>query len=395
MKILLTHRYFWPDTAPYALMLRSIGAALAAAGHEVHIFASRPSYRAGQTAPRRERLGVLEVRRCRVLPESRRNPVFRLLNVFIYCTALFFRVLRLRPDVVSASTFPPVVAAWSASLAARLVGAKFVYHMMDIHPEVSKYSGGRLGRGLVFRLLRWLDNQTLRRAAAIVVLSKDMENTLKTRGLGVLPIHIINNFLLDDFDKSQAPPAEYRKEAGKFRVIFAGNLGRFQNLDLLTEGVARAFAEHPELELFLLGDGAALPGLKARWKGHKQVKFAPFLPFSQARALIEEADLGLVSLSPDIYRVAYPSKLLTYLGLGVPVLALVEPESELAIDVESRMLGVVPQSTTAAGVRAALGRALQQPDSTSNIKDWSETTGATRNILAQWQDLLLVIQKAP
>ena len=384
MKILLTHRYFWPDTAPYALMLRSIGEALAAAGHEVHIFASRPSYRAGQTAPRRERLGALEVRRCRVLPEGRRNPVFRLLNVFIYCTALFFRVLRLRPDVVSASTFPPVVAAWSAGLAARLVGAKFVYHMMDIHPEVSKYSGGRLGRGLAFKLLRWLDNQTLRRAAAIVVLSKDMENTLKARGLGVLPIHIINNFLLDDFDESQAPPAEYRKQAGKFRVIFAGNLGRFQNLDLLTEGVARAFAEHPELELFLLGDGAALPGLKAKWGDHSRIKFAPFLPFSQARALIEEADLGLVSLAPDIYRVAYPSKLLTYLGLGVPVLALVEPDSELAQELVGNGLGVVPTSSAPQAVAEAVEHAISAGACHDSLMRWSTEQGAKELVLAQW-----------
>ena len=74
---------------------------------------------------------------------------------------------------------------------------KFIYHMQDIHPELSVYSGGRLGRGLAMRLMRWLDNQTLRRSAAIVVLSQDMADTLAERRLGPLPVYIINNFSLD------------------------------------------------------------------------------------------------------------------------------------------------------------------------------------------------------
>lgn len=190
MKVLLTHRFFWPDTAPYAVMLRAIGDALAEAGHEVHVLSSMPSYRSetrSSETPRSETLGALNVQRIWVFGDEKRNPLRRLANVVLYCWALFVTILRSRPDVVTASTFPPVVAAWSASLAARIVGAKFIYHMQDIHPELSQISGGRLGRGLVARLLTALDDQTLRRADAIVTLSKDMAETLRARGVGPLP----------------------------------------------------------------------------------------------------------------------------------------------------------------------------------------------------------------
>ncbi len=386
MKILLTHRFFWPDTAPYAVMLRRIGEALAEAGHEVHSFSSVASYRRSVgESPRRERLGALHVRRVWVFPNEKTNPLKRLANVAIYCFALVFEVLRLRPDVVAASTFPPVLAAWCASFAARLIGARFVYHVQDIHPEVSQISGGALGRGLPLRLLRALDNQTLRRSAAIVVLSRDMAETLRARGLGALPIHVINNFSLDLFGESEDPPPGLHKPAGRRRAIFAGNLGRFQNLPQLAEGVARLFKDFSDLELFFLGDGTALPDLKARWGAHDQVRFGPFLPFSQARTLIADADVGLVSLEKGLYRVAYPSKIASYLEQGLPVLALVEPESAIAEGLSGNALGATAPIDDPVAIADALRGLLESPGySRSHLDDWVSREAVAKVLLPRW-----------
>ncbi|WP_422026168.1 glycosyltransferase family 4 protein [Roseovarius sp.] len=401
MKVLLTHRFFWPDTAPYAVMLRAIGNALADAGHKVHVLSSMPSYRSETRptdTPRRETLGALEVKRIRVLADEKRNPLRRLTNVLLYCWALFVNVLRLRPDVVAASTFPPVAAAWSASFAARLVGSKFVYHMQDIHPEVSIYSGGRLGRGLPMRLMRWLDNQTLRRSSAIVVLSQDMADTLAQRQLGPLPIHVVNNFSLDLSGETEEPPEELRKAPGRRRVIFAGNLGRFQNLPQMTEAVSRLFADFPDLELFFLGSGTALPELKRRWGDHPQIGFGPFLPFSQAKSLIAEADVGLVSLEKNLFRVAYPSKIASYLSLGVPVLALVEPHSAIATQIVDENLGATAPADDPEAVAKALRQLLQGGAHAPRphfLRSWVQREAVAEELLPHWIDLIHRLEPAP
>ena len=388
MKILFTHRYYYPDTSPYALMLRSIATHFAQGGHDVHVFASKPSYRDVENASDTDDVENISVKRCWVFRENRHNLLTRVLNVFMYCSGLFFTILRQRPDIVTASTFPPVIAAWSASLAARIVGAKFIYHMQDVHPEVSKYSGGRLGRGLPFWLLRKLDNQSLRRASAIVVLSEDMANTLRARDIGDLPITVINNFLLDSFGANNIAPPQYKKSPGKYQLIFAGNLGRFQNLPLLVDGVARCFERHPELELFFLGDGAALPDLLKNWGDHPQVRFAPFMPFAQASELIAEADVGLVSLTPDMYRVSFPSKMMTYLGLGIPVLALVEAESALAREIEVCGLGVVPANSNPTAIETAVESILMQPDCSIALRDWNRSNVSFGSAVKRWQNMI-------
>lgn len=363
MKILLTHRFFWPDTAPYATLLRAIGARLVVEGHAVSVLSSIPSYRAsaGGGNVRDDIVDGMAIRRVWVMPNEKGHPLRRVLNVVLYTWALFWTVLRTRPDVVTAAAFPPVFAAWSASFAARLVGASFVYHVQDIHPEVSEISGGLMALRPIAQVMRWLDNQSLRRAAAIIVLSQDMADTINARGLAPLPLHVINNFELDSFGPAEAPPPALRKQAGKRRVIFAGNLGRFQSLPLLAEGVSRLFDSRPELELFFLGDGAALADLQARWAGHPQVIFGPFLPFSQARNLIQESDVGLVALMPGVYRVAYPSKVATYLSLGLPILALVEPGSHLAQELTRTGYGRVPSEATPQAISNCLSELLDAP----------------------------------
>ena len=185
MKILFSHRYFFPDVAPYASLLRFIAKDISDLNHDCHVYCSNPSYRSvsNELKEYSDELESLNIHRCWVFHEETAPVFVRALNVIIYSFGLFISVLKVKPDVVTASTFPPVFAEYMASLGAKLVGAKFIYHVQDIHPEVSEISTGFMGKTGVAAIFRRLDNQTLRRSAAIIVLSKDMENTLKARAL--------------------------------------------------------------------------------------------------------------------------------------------------------------------------------------------------------------------
>ena len=96
MKILLSHRYFWPDTSPYATMLRSIAARFACDGHEVTVFTTLPSYHASSSAkvPARETLDGFKVIRMPIFKERKKNLPLRGFNVLAYaadCAVTFSR----------------------------------------------------------------------------------------------------------------------------------------------------------------------------------------------------------------------------------------------------------------------------------------------------------------
>jgi hypothetical protein len=112
VRVLIVHRYFWPDTPPYASILRSIAGRWAEDGHEVTVLTSQPSYTAGQDArPRREHVDGFEVRRVRLLTETKTNVIARVINVVLFTVSAMMRVERGRYDVVMAATTPPVVLA--------------------------------------------------------------------------------------------------------------------------------------------------------------------------------------------------------------------------------------------------------------------------------------------
>lgn len=340
IRILAVHRYFWPDSPPYASLLRAITTHWAASGHRVEVLTSQPSYKPEQALGRQpavDRLQGVRVRRLDMVPD--RGPRLRKpRNVARFSLLVFVRVLfGRRHDVVMCSTAPPVVLGWLTSLAARLRRAQFIYHCMDLHPEIGRLSG-EFAHPWVYRLLLRLDIATCRRSAVVVVLSGDMRESLIERDAGLADrIVVLNNFDIPSYDEEVSEDGRHPDPA-QLTVAFTGNIGRYQGLETITEAVLGPDERMQSLQLVLMGEGAAKPGLQelvdrspADRRG--RVRLLPHGTSAEARSVMRGADLGLVSLVPGVIRYAYPSKTASYLSEGLPVLAAVEPESGLAREI--------------------------------------------------------------
>ena len=349
LKVLAVHRYYWPDSPPYASMLRAIVTRWVADGHCVEVLSSQPNYKPGAGIARQARVEVLDGARVRrlSLPAERGRPIMRLINIVRFTLAILTHsVFRGRFDVIMVSTAPPVLTGAVARLACKLTGARLIYHCMDVHPEIGRLSG-EFSNARLFRLLQWIDTKTCNQASAVVVLSNDMARAISGRpGCDCQRIRVINNFRLPDFSDDPAPGVEHQHPDGDatFRLLFAGNIGRFQGLQNVVSGFSEIAARYPDadLKLVLMGDGAAVEELKelAGDLAGISVVFLPHAPLSQAQAMMRSCDAGLISLAPEIYKYAFPSKTMTLLAEGCPLVIAVEPESELARFVSTNNIGI-------------------------------------------------------
>lgn len=397
-RVLLVHRYFWPDNPPYAVMLRAIAAHWSSRGHDVEVLSSQPSYKPEtslEPAPRTERLDGFRVRRVPMRPD-RGGFLRRPRNMVRFSLLVTLRVLfGRRRDVVMCSTVPQVLLGWATSGAARLRGSAFVYHCMDLHPEIGRLSG-EFSHPLVYRLLMRLDTATCRRAAAVVVLSDDMRDALLRRDRTLADrIVVLNNFDLPEYGVEDAEaPVPPRDDV--VTVAFTGNLGRFQRLDTV---VAAVLSDAPAMErvrLVLMGEGAAKGGLAdqvaaAPRDRRDRVVLLPHGSTAQARALMRIADWGLVSLAPEVIWYAYPSKTATYLSEGLPVLAAVESDASLARDVEAWGVGAHVALESPATVASALARLLERGEGVAmreRAREVWRREFAVEERLARWDDLL-------
>ncbi len=340
MRVTIVYRYFWPDTPPYAEMLKHISAWLAEDGHDVRILTAQPAYKPEVGVgfqPAREFIDNVEVIRLPLLAEDGKSWK-KILNSLLFVIQCFFRILFGRKsELVWTATMPPVFQAFAIMLAGKVRGARFLYHMQDIHPEIS-IASKLMKPGIITRIMTTIDRFTQGFAWRIVVLSEDMKQSIAARGIKKDRVIVVRNFSLgageDEGKKAAAPD---RKSMVRF--VFAGNIGRFQNLEALLD--AFATVDGQGVELLLLGDGRAKPQLieQVTNNGISNVVFHGHLDASDAFDMMCECHVGVVSLLPGLYKYAYPSKVLTYMAANLPILALVESESILAGILDEHQIG--------------------------------------------------------
>lgn len=394
MKILFSHRFFWPDTAPYATMLRSMARRMAERGHDVTVFSTQPSYHSSQSEsqPAEQMLDGFRVIRMPIFKEDKKNPPVRLYNMLHYSWGLRRYIVKAHDyDVVTVSTFPPLLAARAALGAAKKISAKLVYHCQDIHPEVSYYSG-MLKAGAAHWLMSQFDSKTCLGADKIVVLSDDMADTLRRRpGCEDLKPEIINNFILENFDAGPVA-TDVVIPSDKFTILFAGNIGRYQNLDVVIDAAGR-LTHVPDIQFWFVGEGVAKAALQEQAGDlvGRSVFFVPHQHYSVAQHLMTCANLNLVSLIPDMYRVAYPSKTISAMANGCPVLAVLEPESELARMVREDDLGYVAPNNDAEALASTVMAAYEQRHCDGqlrdNVKRSYEQRFSVDRVLNRWAEM--------
>jgi len=400
MKVLLIHKHFWPDTPPYAAMLKVIAERLDSDGHEVTVLSTQPSYKSNSSnGKRKENFGVKGVIRRFSLISKFNEKSNNLLNFLYFPLRVFIFILMNRHfDVVSISTTPPVLGGFITALAARFTNTKFIYHCMDIHPEIGRISG-EFSNSFVYKIFSKLDSFACKNASKVVVLSEDMAKSLKARGAlsqNLANIKIINNFALPSnqpiVNKEQLNSNYFKSSKEVFRVIFAGNIGRFQGLeDILL--ATKELGQLDNFELVFLGEGKALKSLKSIAKDipKNMVTFFPQVSVKHAKELITNADLGIVSLQPGIIKYAYPSKTMTYLEQGCPLLVVLENDSELTKFVINNQLGFCADTGCVKSVKNALLLAYNQHkeatlDRDRIIQKYLANFGE-QNQLDMWSDL--------
>lgn len=344
--ILLIHKYYWPDTPPYASILKKIAEELSKNNFLVTVFSSIPSYRK-ERIKKRIRQGITFDKKIKIIRtkqplSNEKYEVFEILNMFIFSLQAFFYVLNSRDfKIVMMSTCPPVLGSFLVSIACKIKGYEFFYHVCDVQPEVGSIFKDYKSQ-LIFKFLKIIDSITCSFSKKIIVMSSDMKKSLLRRGkLKKEKIYIIQNISLPIFRpksiKSTTKENHKVKTKDNLEVIFTGNIGRFQAL----ENLIHAFNSYElaGINLTLLGEGKELKKLKNIKLKYKNISFIGWKSPQETQELLLKSDIALVSLEKEVIKYAYPSKTITYINNGIPIVSIVDGKSELAEMINKEKIG--------------------------------------------------------
>ena len=106
-----------------------------------------------------------------------------------------------------------------------------------------------------------------------------------------------------------------------FNVVYAGNIGVMQNVDIVIEA-AKLMKDDDSVWFHIIGNGVYKEKLetKAKEYGITNISFWPMQPPELAPAIYSAADVNVIPLVKDVYRTALPSKTATCLACQKPII---------------------------------------------------------------------------
>jgi colanic acid biosynthesis glycosyl transferase WcaI len=227
--------------------------------------------------------------------------------------------------------------AMLARIAGWLTGAPYFVNINDLAAHAAS-DVGIVRPGRLQKVLERFEFAAYLPSAGASVLCRSFAHALAARGYRADTIRLIRS----PVDLEQIKPVPFRPEyrqrlgipANAFVVLFAGSMGLKQGLTNVVEAAlrlrTRGGSSRPVMWM-LVGDGEArmdLDRLITRHDLGESVRLLPFQPAEDIAQMFAAADVLLVNQLASVKDTVIPSKLLTYMASGRPVLAAVNPLSQ-------------------------------------------------------------------
>lgn len=378
MNLLVLCPHYAPDVAPTGEVMTQIAEHLVARGHRLHVVTSLPWYREHAIEPgwegrvvRHEDTAWGRITRVHPFPTDKGNIPARALAFggFTALATLAGLASRSRPDAVLAMS-PPLTLGAAGWLVAERHRVPFVFNIQDVFPDVAVEVGAITNRRVI-AAASWLERETYLRADAVTVLSDDLADNIAAKIAGRRgaagrrdKVRVIPNFIDTDWIRPGPKENPYRREhglEGKTVVMYAGNVGFSQSLDLLL-AAATHLAHDPQVAFVINGGGSARPVLERAAAGLPNVRFVDMAPKARLPEVVAAADLHVVPLRSGLARSSVPSKLYTILAAGRPVVASVDAGTEVARTVEEAGAGLAVPPDDPEAFTKAIERLVRAPE---------------------------------
>lgn len=331
MKILLISAFFPPETGSAAHLFYELGYTLKARGHKVTVLTGLPRYHVLKQQKQYRRRPViaetyhgLRVYRALNMDIPWNVPLLRGVDQFF--TAFSFGVAgSFLPEAdISLVYSPPLPLALAALGLSRLHGNTAVLNVQDIFPQ-SAIDLGILKNPFLIKFFKSLESFLYKNFPRIICHSEGNRDYIISRGGHPQRVAVVPNWV----DTDTTRPADKNNKIwadldlkNHFVISFAGIMGYSQDLDTVLDSAAM-LQDQQNIVFLLVGDGVEKPRLQkiAREKELHNVIFLPMQPKEEYLQILAVSDLCLVTLKNEVKTPVVPSKILSIMAAGRPILA--------------------------------------------------------------------------
>ena len=255
-------------------------------------------------------------------------------------------------------------AFFTVFYAKHILRCPILYNEQDIFPENAFFAGILSESSPVYKVAHALQKYAYKNATALSTISDDMKSTIVTRySIPADKVQVIYNWGHEELkahsDEENVFLKRYPKKPREFRVVYAGNLGKMQNVELVLKAAA-LMKDDADVSFYIVGGGVNEEQLKTFAKENElnNVTFVGMQPPEEVADLYAAADVNVIPLQKGLIYAALPSKTADCLIAGKPIITCVD--NGTAVEKIMRPYGIVNTGADEKGLKTAILNAKEK-----------------------------------
>jgi len=338
MKILVISQYYYPEQ----FRINDICAEWVKRGYEVTVLTGIPNYPKGKFykgygifRKRKEIIDGVEIIRIPIIPRGN-NSIMLLLNYISFVISGFFfsKFTRRKFDKVFTYEVSPITQALPGIWYAKRKKIESILYVMDLWPESIELATGKKNEKL-FNIIDKIVNYIYKNTDKILTSSESFKQDILSKGHSNEKVDFWPQYAEEFYCNEENKVTEIT-DVEKFKVIFTGNIGQAQGLDILIETAKILKEKKEEIVFYLVGNGRAKEELKENVQKNELqeiIKFIDQKPAKEIPSYISACDATFISLkSNHISEKILPAKIQSYLACGKPIIGCAKGEIEKIIN---------------------------------------------------------------
>lgn len=335
-RVLIHSIVFSPDGVSTAYLYNDIALGLVKNGFDVIVLTTTPHYNVIESALNKQQLikklfGLYFVSyyhgiKVYHLPLKKHEKVIFRLFSFVYwhfLSLIFGLTIKNISFVISPS--PPLSIGFISLLIAKFKGAKSVYNVQEIYPDLL-INQGNIKSSLLIGLLKRFEKFIYNNSTAVITIDEIFYSKIKSRFINPNKLNIISNFVDTDLYKpikdNLELPSIFDQSNDKIKLIYAGNIGFFQDWDPFLYAAKELVGEN--IEFLIIGEGVQKRFLEDSVKEQslKNVKIYPYQHRDFMPAINNLADMHFILINKQMEQEGFPSKVYTIMACAKPMIVV-------------------------------------------------------------------------
>ncbi len=339
--ILVISQYFYPEQ----FRINDICTEWVKRGYKVTVITGIPNYPQGKyykgyglLKKRRETYNEIEIIRIPLIPRGNNKMMLALNYLSFVVSGFFWKVFtKIKADYVFIFEVSPMTQALPGIWYSKKRKIPCYLYVQDLWPENVEIVTGITNKKIINTIGNMVD-YIYKHSTRIFTTSESFIQSIHNRGVPLEKIEYWPQYAEDFYIPFSRRSINEIQKKEDFNIIFAGNIGNAQGLDILPK-VAVLLKEnslHKQICFNIVGDGrykATLQELVNLNNVEEMFNFIPKQPAIRIPEFLAACEAAFLCLTKNpLFAMTIPAKLQSYMACGIPVIASADGETKRIIE---------------------------------------------------------------